>query len=136
MSFVIQEDSSLPTLHESAIRPASQQSIDEMNASSIIPTDQRKDEKDEDRQEEVKEEEAEEDEAEEKSRLQRFLQSIFAFMSQTILSLAILQHSIFRRRLSPTRHHRYLDRCHHYLFSLGYGNKDGRVLQSLSEILF
>jgi predicted permease len=79
MSFVIQEDYSLPTLHESAIGHATQQSIVEMNASGSVPAERKQDEKDEDRQEKEEKEEEKVEEEEKKSRLQRFLQSILAF---------------------------------------------------------
>jgi hypothetical protein len=92
MSFVIQEDSSLPTLHESAISPATQQSIDEMNTSSSIPTEQKQDEK---------EEEVEKDEGEKKSRLQRFLQSIVAFYVSNQFPIHIMLAILLARAYPP-----------------------------------
>jgi sodium/bile acid cotransporter 7 len=92
MSFVIQEDSSMPTLHESAISLATQQSIVEMNASGSVPTEQKQDENDEDQQEKGEKEKKQEmvEEQQEKSRLQRFLQSIFAFYVSNQFPLHIM----------------------------------------------
>ena len=103
MSFVIQEDSPLPTLHESAISPASQQSVDEMNTSSSVPTEEKRDEKDEDRQKEGerKEEEVEKEEEEKKSRLQRFLQIIFAFYVSNQFPIHIMLAILLARAYPP-----------------------------------
>jgi sodium/bile acid cotransporter 7 len=110
MSFVLQEASSLPTLHKSAISPASQQSIDEeMNtSSSSVPTEQKQDENDEDGQKEGEKEEDEDEveveeteEEEEKSRLQRLLQSLFAFYVTNQFPIHIMLSILLARAYPP-----------------------------------
>jgi sodium/bile acid cotransporter 7 len=102
MSFVTHEDSSLPTLQESAINPAPLQSVDKKDASGSVPAEQKQDVKDEDRQEEgEKEKENEEEQQEEKSRLQRFMQSIFAFYVKNQFPLHTMLAILLARAYPP-----------------------------------
>jgi sodium/bile acid cotransporter 7 len=101
MSFVIQEDSSLPTLHESAISPATQQSIVEMNASGSVPAEQKQDEDRQEKGEKEKEEEKVVEEEEKKSRLQRFLQCVFAFYIRNQFPINIMLAILLARAYPP-----------------------------------
>jgi sodium/bile acid cotransporter 7 len=93
----IQEDSSLPTLDESAISPATLQSGDEKNTSGSVPTEQKQNEKDGDRQEGEKEKGGEE----EKSRCQRCMRSIFAFYVNNQFPLHVILAIALARAYPP-----------------------------------
>jgi sodium/bile acid cotransporter 7 len=96
MSILIREDSSLPTLDESASSLATVQSGDEKNASGSVPTEQKQDEKDGDRQEGEKVEEEEET-----SRCQRYMRSIFAFYFSNQFPLHIILAIVLARAYPP-----------------------------------